>query len=679
MNKNDKKRMIHIPYASKAETVLYISLACGNIAMATALSVFIDRNYLALIALAFVFIYLLEVSLIGYAKTRIATSKPTGSLHEMLSEGSSVVLKQSDSPVIAFDGYGTILWYNEAMSSLLDPGENYIGRNTSEIIDANLHKNVGTDERSILILFDRIYSYEGFTVTKEGDGLYVAQLKDITELSEFKRKYSDERVAIAYIAIDNVEDIYQYVHERFTDIAYIIDDKLKAWAASMNGILRSYDDNKYIMLFDEKKLRECRLDKFAILDEIRKTRVGDGVAATISIGVTSSGETLAERDKIARDAIDLAIERGGDQAVDKSNNDIVCYGGRTKAIYKRTGVRSRSFASQLSALMVRSDNVLVMGHRFGDFDSFGSSVGIARLAMICGIKVNIAVDMRDKNLAPCVEVMQKNEIYSRVFVDNAEGLDLINSDTLVVLVDHAALGRSQFDDISKKASKIAVVDHHRKSEELPETVLLDYIVPYASSTCELVTEMLESSINSQCLLKDEADMLLSGILLDTKQFTRNTGTRTFSAAQYLRSAGANPTDVYSLFKTAPEDLAKEARFHTDITMYRGNIAIASCDGETDETYRIIASKAADKMLTLKGVDAAFALVRINDSIHISGRSNGSVNVQLILEKLHGGGHFEVAGAQVLGSTTEGVLLMLKDSIDEYCDGQNNEDDSLKIQ
>jgi c-di-AMP phosphodiesterase-like protein len=388
--------------------------------------------------------------------------------------------------------------------------------------------------------------------------------------------------------------------------------------------------------------------------------------------VTSSGATLEERDSIARDAIDMAIERGGDQAVDKSNNDVICYGGRTKAIYKRTSVKSRSFASQLTGLMARADNVLIMGHRFGDFDSFGASIGIARLAMLCGIKVNIAVDMRDKNLAPCVEVMQRNEVYSRVFVDNAEGLDLINSDTLVVLVDHGTLSRSQFADISKKAQRVAVIDHHRKSEELPDSVVIDYIAPYASSTCELVTEMLESSINSQCLLKDEADMLLSGILLDTKQFTRNTGTRTFSAAQYLRSAGANPTDVYNLFKTAPEDLAKEARFHTDITMYRENIAIASCDGETDETYRIIASKAADKMLTLRGVDAAFALVRINDSIHISGRSNGTINVQLILEKLNGGGHFEVAGAQVSGSSAEEVLLLLKSSIDSYCDEAKDE-------
>ena len=479
---------------------------------------------------------------------------------------------------------------------------------------------------------------------------------------------------MAYIAIDNAEEVSQYIHEKFSDIVYIVEDKLKTWAASMNGVLKSYDNNKYIMFFDSKGLQQCRENKFAILDEIRKTRVGDGVSITISIGVSSSGKSLEERDAIAKEAIDMAIERGGDQAVDKSNNNITYYGGRTKTIYKRTSVLSRSIASRLTSLMARSDNVIVMGHRYGDFDSFGSAVGIARLAMLCGMKVNIAVDLRDKNLAPCVELMQSTEVYSRVFVDNADGLDLISSDTLVVLVDHSSLGRSQFADISKKAKTIAIIDHHRKAEELPDTVKIEYIVPNASSTCEIVTEMIESSVNSQCLIKEEADMLLSGILLDTKQFTRNTGTRTFAAAQYLQSAGANPTDVYNLFKTAPDDLAKEARFHTDIVMYRDNVAIASCDGETDDSYRIIASKAADKMLTLKGVDAAFAIVRIGDAVHISGRSNGKINVQLVLEKLNGGGHFEVAGAQVVGMPVEDVLERLRASIDEYCDSSTDDAD-----
>ena len=274
------------------------------------------------------------------------------------------------------------------------------------------------------------------------------------------------------------------------------------------------------------------------------------------------------------------------------------------------------------------------------------------------------VRWRQADEVDCIELIIARQRL-RMFVDNAEGLDLVGPDTLIVLVDHNALERAQFSDIAKKVKMVAVIDHHRKIEKMPESVKLSYLEPSASSSCELVTEMLENAISSQNLLKEVADMLLAGILLDTKQFTRNTGTRTFGAAQYLRGAGASPTDVYSLFKTPASDLAKEARFHTNIKIYRENVAISSCDGETDESYRIIASKAADKMLTLRDIDAAFALVRIGEQIHISGRSNGKINVQLILEKLNGGGHFDVAGAQVISDSPTAVLESLKASIDEY--------------
>ena len=674
MNNNDNKNKIRVPYASRTETILYVAFACVNMVLVAILGIITSVDPIFL-SLGFVLLYLIEVAILRYTRKKTAAYVPTKSVYQMLEESCSTIIKDTLMPAMAIDDHGVILWYNDAMAEMLTQDENYIGHNASEILNMDINKSVRADKFTRVSIGNSIYHLEGFVVSEEGDGLYLAVFNDITELSETRRKYVEEKVAIAYIAIDNAEEVSQYIHEKFSDIVYIVEDKLKNWATSMNGVIKSYDNNKYIMFFDSKGLQQCRENKFAILDDIRKTRVGDGVSITISIGVSCSGKSLEERDAIAKDAIDMAIERGGDQAVDKSNNGTTYYGGRTKTIYKRTSVLSRSIASRLTALMARCDNVIVMGHRYGDFDSFGSAVGIARLAMLGGVKVNIAVDLRDKNLAPCVELMQSTEAYSRVFVDNADGLDLISSDTLVVLVDHSSLGRSQFADISKKAKILAVIDHHRKAEELPDTVKIEYIVPNASSTCEIVTEMIESSVNSQCLLKEEADMLLSGILLDTKQFTRNTGTRTFAAAQYLQSAGANPTDVYNLFKTAADDLAKEARFHTCITMYHHNVAIASCDGETDDSYRIIASKAADKMLTLKGVDAAFTIVRIGEGIHISGRSNGKINVQLILEnKLSGGGHFEVAGAQVRGMTVDEVLETLRQNIDEYCENNTADKD-----
>ena len=662
-NKRDNQNM-HIPFASRQDMILYASLGLLNLVLVAVFCEFLTFIEPIFIALIIGLIYLVEISAIGIHRMKKTVVYPTKSIHGLLGEEGSVVFKNSRSPIVIFDFRGTILWYNDSMRTALDSYTNYVGESINEIFDVE----IPMDEDFIdcrTVIAGKEYAIEGFVLSKKNNGLYLAMLSDITLLSALEKKYNDERVAVAYIAIDNVEDVLQYVHEKLSDAIVSIEDKLKAWAASMNGIIKSYDNDKYIMFFDSKYLDECVANRFEILDQIRDARVGDGVSITVSIGVSRKAGTLLDREVDARDAIDLALQRGGDQAVYKSGDETIYFGGRTKTVYKRSNVRSRAFANQLTALMSRADNVIIMGHKYGDFDSFGASIGVARLSMLCGIKVNIAIDLTDKNLRPCIEMMQKTESYSQVFVDNASGLDLIGPDTLVVLVDHNSIPRSQFSDIASKSANIAVIDHHRKNEQPTSAVKLSYIEPSASSTCEMIAEMLESVVSSQNLQKQEADILLAGILLDTKQFTRNTGTRTFGAAQYLRGAGANPTDVYNLFKAAPEDLSKEARFHTSIFMYRNHIALACCEGDTDESYRVIASKAADKMLTLRGVDAAFTLVKIGEQIHISGRSAGKVNVQLILEKLRGGGHFDVAGAQVVSDSIDEVLDTLKKSIDDY--------------
>ncbi len=661
-NKSKNNQKTYVPFASRKEIGAAILLACINIVLLAVLCSFVNAPA-ALLALPVVLCYLFEIALLGISRKAKSSVVPEANIVNLLSEEGSVVIKDSLTPIIAMDSYGTILWYNDSMSHIIPLEENLVGENIDLLFKEKISaENFGEIP---LTIGNKIYSAEGFTVSERGNGLYIAMLTDITALRDAERRYADERVAVAYITIDNVEDILQYVHEKFRDAVSVVDDKLKAWASSINGIIKPYDNDKYIMFFDAVYLNKFIEDRFSILDEIRDTRVGDSVSVTVSIGVSCVRGSLRTRELAAKEAIDMALQRGGDQAAYKTEDSIEYYGGKTKAVYKRSNVRSRTFTSQLSALIARSDNVIIMGHRFGDFDSLGASVGIARLCMLCGVKTNIAVDMRDKNLAPSISILSQTEMYSQIFVDNAEALDLVTPDTLVVLVDHNTLDRAQFPDIAKRVNNVAVLDHHRKIDSLPECVKISYIEPSASSACELVTEMLENAVSSQSLLKEVADMLLAGILLDTKQFTRNTGTRTFGAAQYLRGAGASPSNVYNLFKTTADDLSKEARFHTSILTYHDNIAIAACDGQTDGSYRIIASKAADKMLTLRGIDAAFTLVRIGDYIHISGRSNGNVNVQLILERLHGGGHFDVAGAQVESESITGVLETLKASIDEY--------------
>ena len=655
------------PFASRRELVMCIALACLNITIFGLFCEFSAINK-AVIAVGVVFIYLLEISALGVLRQKQQSAEPNVSMFDILEETSSTVIKNAKQPIATFDDRGKILWCNDSMLNVLKMEENPIGMTVDKVFGGTLP--IDKFGSVSIKIKNRLYSAESFVLSKKGMLIYMLSLTDVTALSEMERKYNENKVCIAYIAIDNIEDVLQYVHEKFRVAVSRVDEKLKNWADSLGATIKSYDNDKYIMFFDSVSLDKCLENRFAILDEIRETRVGDGVSITISMGVSRMDGSLRDRELAARDAIDLALQRGGDQVVYINNGVTEYYGGRTKSIYKRSNVRSRTFTNQLTSLMVRADNVLIMGHRYGDFDSFGAAIGVARIAITCGVKVNIAVEMRDKNLEPCIRMMQTTEPYAQMFVDNADGLDLIGRDTLLVLVDHNDPIRSQFADIASKVNNMVVIDHHRKVDTFHESVKLYYVEPSASSTCELVTEMLESAISSQNLLKEEADMLLAGLLLDTKQFTRNTGTRTFGAAQYLRGAGANPTDVYSLFKTAPDDLRKESRFHTAINIYRSNIALASCEGETDESYRIIASKAADKMLTLKGIEAAFTLVKIGDQIHISGRSSGTINVQLILEKLHGGGHFDVAGAQVVNESVMNVLETLKSSIDEYFDSED---------
>ena len=660
MQKNNRYLKKHVPYASRTEFVLAVFFGVIAVVIAALLSLILP-DYAIFVVLGALVLYMTSIALIGFVRETRRNVLPQRSIHELLdSEGAEVFINTA-KPTVTFNMSGEILWCNAAMSALIYLDYNPIGRDLSDVLGQKLP----AQDRFEITLSDRTFGCEYFTLKSAEEDIGMIIFTDITELLEAQRLYKDERMAVAYIAIDNVEDILQYVQKKFGDAVSSVDDKLKSWAASINGIIKSYENDKYIMLFESRYLKEFAQSRFSILDEIRDTRIEDGVSITVSVGIANTTGTLADREAVARDAFDMAIQRGGDQVVYITDDSTEYYGGRTKSVYKRSNVRSRTFASQLTSLIARADNVIVMGHRFGDFDSFGASLGVARLAMLCGVNVKIAVDMRDQNLAPCIELLQKTDVYEQTFVDSAAAHDLLGMDTVVVLVDHNAPQRAQFSTLATKASTLVIIDHHRKIDMLPQSVKLSYIEPSASSTCELVSEMLECTVSSQKLLKEEADMLLSGILLDTKQFTRNTGTRTFGAAQYLRGAGANPTDVYNLFKTAPEDLSKEARFHTDIVTYHDNIAISCCDTNTDDSYRIIASKAADKMLTLKGIDAAFTLVRIGEHIHISGRSNGSVNVQLILEKLGGGGHFDVAGAQVSADTVLTVLEALKLSIDDY--------------
>lgn len=665
----------HHRIATRGDLIFCIAIACVTTLLFALLVQYADIPPLYS-ALPIVFVYLLVVTVwAGFRRTSVGVD--TTPVLDMLTKSEfGAVMSSLRSPAFLLDKNGYIIWANTALTDAYGKQALPLGSHISLLLNPDLllpqtplEASDGQTEQAsdILKLGDRFFLYEAVNAEMEGEKYTFILLNDCTEREYWHGLYSDEREVLAYIAIDNIDETLQSVREQFHSKVLDVENVLHRWASEMNGVLRAYERNRYMVLFSTKALQNACANRFDILDRVRSVRVGDGLPITISLGVSDVSGTLAERDRAAQIALDMALLRGGDQAAYKSDDGVDFYGGKTKTGFKRANVRARVVANQLAAYMVRADHVLIMGHRFGDFDSFGAAVGMARFAMHCGANVHIVANLRDKNLVSCFERMGELNEYKGIFLDAAEGLDMMTTDTLLVIVDVNNFNHVESPEVASKAEKIVVIDHHRKTAEFDEQVLLEYIEPSVSSASELVAEMIQQHLPSGALREAEAESLFSGILLDTKQFTRNTGSRTFSVAAFLRNEGANLSNTSEFFKNDLDDLLKEARFNTNVVLYRERIVLSTCEGETDESYRVIAAKAADKLLNLRGVDAAFALVFINGRIHISARSNGTINVQLILEQLEGGGHYDMAGAQVSGMTMQEALAQLRAAIDTQLD------------
>jgi len=577
------------------------------------------------------------------------------------------VLKSS-APALICDSYGKIIWHNKVTATLSPGRTSLYGTKAEKLINVSVDK-ILRDESNVGVsttVGDKSYRIKGYRI-KAGERTYVLLMfTDITEATYLSRQIAAGDIVCAYIIVDNLEEMLQFEQEKYRQATAAIDRLLREWAVSVGGVLKEYERDKYFFIFKSSDLDMFIADKFDILDKIREINVGNGnIPITVSIGVAKIAGTLADKEHGAHAALDMALQRGGDQAVVKREEGIEFYGGRTNAIQKKTRVRARVIANELVSHMTRAGNVLVMPHRFPDYDAIGAAIGVARLAQHCGARVNVVTNPQDINVRRVMDLYSSESSCKDLFVNGARGMDLIRSDTLLVIVDANNKDVFECPQLADNVDQVVIIDHHRKTAEFAKAPLITYIEPSASSACELVAEMLEQVIPTGMLDSEDANALLSGILLDTKQFTKATGTKTFSAALYLRDEGASPSDVQDLFKTSLDDFMREAKFGTNVSMYRDCMAISQNDGEGTGSDRISAAKVADKLLTVEGVAASFALVRIGNSIHISARSGGTVNVQLILEKLNGGGHFDSAGAQVADGTMHDAVTRLKNAIDSY--------------
>ena len=650
--------------------VFFIIFAAALFAVNTAVSVFteLDPKICALINTA---VYVGAVVVFFAVRSIIdRSSKEDNDITPALGTVMLETITKIHFPVVLCDENGSLVWYNKNFVHLAEHDGSLYGQNISNFCATSLETiaNSDSEDGMTVCISDKFMKVKAYRCKTTEKTYWIVVFSDHTRYVELKKQMKQEYGIVAYAVIDNLEELMQYIKEAYKTTAGQIEAILKDWVNGMGGIIKEYDRDKYLIMFESKKLDECIANKFEVLDKIRNIRVGESITpATVSMGIARIDGTLFEREEAARAALDMALQRGGDQVVLKTASGTDFFGGKTKTMQKRTKVRARVVSNELCMHISKSDNIIIMGHKYPDFDSFGACVGIARLAMFCGVPAKIIINKKDPNLADCVHEMMKLDEYSDIFVDGTTGLDLIGTNTLLVIADVNNLDIVESPEIAKNVYRTAIIDHHRKTAEFDEEPLMSYIEPSASSACELISEILEQCLPQGSLKSTEANMLLMGMILDTKHFSRNTGTRTFGAASYLRGEGANPADIQTYFKTELSDFIREAAFESKVTIYRENLAIAISETQGVAKDRVAAAKAADKLLTLKGVKASFALVKIDDTVHISARSSGQINVQLILEKLDGGGHFDVAGAQVENLSMEDALAMLKDAIDQYLD------------
>ncbi len=607
------------------------------------------------------------------------------------SQSGSVIAAFRDNvkiPYAIVTDTGRIVTVNAAMRNALPRRETFLNSNIADICDITIDKILRVSQNSegasdgttpevairksnTVKLGKQRYSVSSYPIKFKGHIYYMIIFEDITDFFELADKHFSETPVVAYIMLDNLEEIAQYVKVSYRSEANQVDNILKDWAASIGAIIREYDRDKYIMILSRKSLNACERNKFEILDAIREIKIGDeNMPITVSMGIATTGELLADRERDALVALDTALQRGGDQVVLKKDTGFSYFGGKTKSQQKRTKGHSRIIANKLCSMISEASNVVIMGHSNPDFDSVGACVGVAALAKHLGVDAKIVVDTSNENFESCTAKLLELDDYKNVFVDGVVGLGYCSFGTLLIIVDANNFSILEAPEIASKSFKTVVIDHHIKKAEFEHEPEFIYIDPSASSASELITEILEQSLPAGALNKEEANVLMSGIMVDTNNFTRTVGTRTFAAALYLRNAGASTEVARTFFEEAFDNYRSEALFGADVELFREQIALTVSEGTGAAHDRVAAAKAANKLLTVKHINAAFALVKIGSTIHISARSNGTVNVQLILEKIGGGGHFDMAGAALTEHTLDEAKELLKKAIGEYLDNEN---------
>jgi len=577
-------------------------------------------------------------------------------------------------PLVVVELDGTIIWYNQKFRKAFNDEkllESTISSFISDLHPYNLlNDNVTNISRDVSIngthykVMGNFIKIQGRTDVTEY--ILLLYFLDNTELMELKSKYNDEKLIVGIILIDNYDELMQSMEDAAQpQMLAEIDKRIVQWMGFSGGILKKFERDKYLFIFEHKYLKDFEDKKFEILDLVKEINVGNKIPVTLSIGLGINNGSLNQNLSAAGAAIDLALGRGGDQVVLNNKNSFKFYGGKTRELEKHTRVKARVIAYALRELIEQCSQVMIMGHENPDVDALGAAMGIYRIAKSKQKDAYIILNQPNPSIMSMLERIEKIHKYNDLFISSEEALNMINNKTLLIIVDTYRAKFTECPELLNYTNQVVVIDHHRRGTDYIQDATLVYQEIYASSTCELVTEILQYIGEKVELKPVEAEALYAGIVMDTKWFTYKTGVRTFEAASFLKKKGVDPLSVKQLFQNDLTTYLNILKIVKDAEIMQNNIAISVCPGDIKNAL-LTSAKAADELLNLSGIIAAFVLCPVNNSdVAVSGRSLGELNVQVILEKLGGGGHQTVAGAQVRGSSVDEVKNMLKSAIMEY--------------
>ena len=575
---------------------------------------------------------------------------------------------------------GNILWCNKELKDIVSEdileykALNEIFKDMDEnnlsMEDENKEIEIVYNSKNYRMEFRRINVKEAFNAAKviniENDDEYLIAfyLFDETELKLLKKEHEDQKLVAGVIYIDNYEEALESVEDvKRSLLMALIDRKINQFVANIEGVVRKIEKDKYFVIFMYKHLDALQTSKFSIVDEVRSVNIGNEMAITISIGLGVNGGSYVQNCEYSRVAIDLALGRGGDQAVVKDNDKIYYYGGKSKQVEKNTRVKARVKAHALREILGSKDKVLIMGHQIADIDAFGAGLGLYRAMKTLNKKANIVLNEVTTSLRPMVDrVLASDEYEDNLIVTSQEAINMVDANTLVIVVDVNRVSYTECPELLGQCKSVVVLDHHRQTTDGIENALLSYVEPYASSTCEMVAEILQYIQDGIKLKQIEADAMYGGIMIDTNNFSQKTGVRTFEAAAFLRRNGADVARVRKMFRNNMQEFKTRAIAVSRAETFCGEYVISDCPAENVESPTIVCAQAANELLNISGVNASFVLTTYNEKIYISARSIDNINVQLIMERIGGGGHLNIAGAQLEGYTLEEAKLLVKEVV-----------------